>query len=169
MALRGLIRPRWMVGSVVILLLALGIACGDDAAPAAPAPTVDVGAIAGQVQEALKIDTAAIEALVEKAVKAAVTPGVTTEEIEDIVMRGGRHAYAGAYGRSCSTRCRVPQGARGQTEVRWYPEAGRTGDFLILRPPSDQQHSQRVPTSADVRLAGADQPDQVGRYNPRPG
>ena len=89
MALRGLIKPRWMVGSVVILLLVLGVACGDDEAPAAPAPTVDVAAIAGQVQEALK-------QTVEQAVAAAVPEGVSAAEIAAMVEQAVGAAPAGA-------------------------------------------------------------------------
>ena len=74
-ALRRWMKPKWMVSSVVILLLALGVACGDDAAPA---PTVDVGAIAGQVQEAL-------QQTVEQAVAAAATAGASPAEIAKLV------------------------------------------------------------------------------------
>ena len=86
MVLRGLIRPRWMLGSVVILLVALGVACGDDAAPA---PTVDVNAIAGQVQKALK-------QTVEQAVAAAVPEGVSAADIAAMVQQAVAAAPAGA-------------------------------------------------------------------------
>ena len=81
MARLWLLKPQWLVFIPVMLLLAIAVACGDDATPVPPPAFATA---------------AEIKALVDSAVSSAIAGGVTKEDVGSLVSKAITDAQAAA-------------------------------------------------------------------------
>ena len=105
MALRSIMRPKFLVFMPLVLVLMIAVACGEDATPVPQAtqaaPTLDVAAIQSAVQ-------AAVEAAIPEA-----TEAVTAEQIQDMVQAAVGAISTGLSAEEILTivKTAVPEGA----------------------------------------------------------